>query len=123
MRTSERTVAVAQGGYYVATGLWPLLDRRSFEHVTGPKTEFWLVKTVGVLVLAVGVGLAQAARRGGPMPPELRLVAIGSAAGLAAIDAAFALRGRISRVYLADAAVEIGLLVVWAEAARGRSGR
>jgi hypothetical protein len=26
-------------------------------------------------------------------------------------------------VYLADAAVEIGLLVVWAEAARGRSGR
>ena len=36
---------------------------RSFEAVTGPKTDRWLVKTVGALALANGVAVAFGLRR------------------------------------------------------------
>jgi len=32
-------LAIAQGLYFLATGLWPLVDVGSFQAVTGPKTE------------------------------------------------------------------------------------
>ena len=34
----------AQGALYVVTGVWPLLHMASFEAVTGPKTDDWLVR-------------------------------------------------------------------------------
>ena len=40
---------MAQGGYYVATGVLPFVSRRAFEALTGPKREWWLVQTVGAL--------------------------------------------------------------------------
>jgi hypothetical protein len=47
-----------QSGYYVATGVWPLLNRQSFEAITGRKVDFWLVQTVGVTLAAIGAGLS-----------------------------------------------------------------
>ena len=44
------TLAMIQGAYFLATGIWPLLHLASFMRVTGPKTDRWLVKTVGALV-------------------------------------------------------------------------
>jgi hypothetical protein len=38
---------IAQSIYYIATGLWPVFNLRSFERVTGPKTDGWLVKQAG----------------------------------------------------------------------------
>jgi hypothetical protein len=102
--TVARTVPF-QAGYYLLTGLWPLVHRRSFEAVTGPKADFWLVRTVGVAVAAVGAGLALSARRGS-LPDEMRATALLTAAGLAAIDIVYVVQGRISRVYLLDAAAE-----------------
>ncbi|MFH5804425.1 hypothetical protein ACG2DA_10255, partial [Alienimonas sp. DA493] len=58
-----RRLLVGQGLYYVATGVWPLVHIRSFEFVTGPKTDDWLVQTVGALVLAIGGTLLYGARR------------------------------------------------------------
>ena len=51
--TRSRFVALAHACYYLITGVWPLLSIGTFEKVTGPKTDRWLVKTVGILV---GVG-------------------------------------------------------------------
>jgi hypothetical protein len=104
-------LAALQACYYVATGVWPFAHRRSFEYVTGPKVDFWLVRTVGVLVTAIGVGLALGARR--RLSPELEATAVLAAAGLAAIDVAEVARGRISRIYLADAFVEALLIASW----------
>ena len=101
---------VAQGGYYAATGLLPFVSRRAFEAVTGPKREWWLVQTVGLLVTVVGGALLAAARRGATSP-EVVGIAAGSAASLAAIDVVYVARGRIAPSYLADAAVQLGLLV------------
>src|SRR5690348_8611405 len=115
VRTSADTLAIVQGAYYAATGLWSILHLRSFEAVTGPKVDDWLVKTVGVLVTAIGGALARAgtARR---TSPDVALLAAGSAAGLMAIDTWYALRGRISRVYLLDAVAEATLVAAWAGA-------
>jgi hypothetical protein len=105
-------LALAQGLFYLATGVWPLIDIVSFQLVTGPKIDLWLVRTVGVLVSVVGAVLI-AASRTRRITPEIVMLAVGSALGLAAIDLRYALAGRISAVYLADAVVEIGLSLAW----------
>ena len=48
-----------------------------------------------------------------PLADEIVVLAVGCALGLAAIDLVYALSGRISAVYLADAAVELGLASMW----------
>jgi hypothetical protein len=105
-------VALIQGVFYLATGLWPLVDIQSFQLVTGPKTDLWLVKTVGLLVSVVGAALISASRQR-RITPEVALLAVGSALSLATIDVVYALSGRISAVYLGDAVVEIGLALLW----------
>ena len=94
--------------YYTATGAWPLVHMRSFEAVTGPKTDRWLVKMVGALALANGAVLAFGARRE-TVQPETVLLAVCSALAFSAIDVVYVTRGRIAPVYLGDAAVELAL--------------
>src|SRR5919107_5099170 len=106
---AERAVLTAQGGYYVLTGVVPFVSRRAFEAVTGPKTEWWLVQTVGAIVTAVGCALVSGARSG-RVTRELRGLAAGCAAGLAAIDVYYATRRRIAPTYLLDAAAQVAFL-------------
>jgi hypothetical protein len=105
----ERTALTVQGGYYVVTGVAPFVSRRAFEAVTGPKTEWWLVQTVGAIVTAVGAALLSGARSG-RITPELRGLAAGCAASLAAIDTVYVARKRIAPTYLLDAAAELAVL-------------
>ena len=110
-------LAWTQSAFYLATGLWPIVSLRTFETVTGPKTDGWLVKTVGGLITAAGaaIGSAAASRR---VTPEIAMVGAGCAATLAAIDIVYVSRRRIPPIYLADAVVELGLIAAWALAAR-----
>lgn len=108
----QSRVARVQGAYFLATGIWPLISRRSFEAVTGPKMDFWLAQAVGVLVAGIGGVLLLADRRQ-RVTPELRALGIASAGGLGLVDIVFSLRGRISKVYLADALVECALAAGW----------
>jgi len=105
MKGTEKSVLKTQAAYYLATGIWPLLHRRSFEAVTGRKVDFWLVRTVGVTVAAVGAGLAQSARSSEPSP-EMKTTALLTASGLGVIEFLYVVRGRISPLYLLDAAAE-----------------
>jgi hypothetical protein len=114
-----RSLALAQGVYFAATGIWPLVHMPSFEMVTGPKADKWLVRTVGVLVTVIGGVLISAAVRR-KITAETAGLAIGSAAGLGAIDTFYSAKGRIPPVYLADAALEGALIAAWSTAiARG----
>ena len=107
-----RTVALLQGVYYIASGVWPLLSIASFETITGPKTDDWLVHTVGVLVIVIGFVLLSAAlKRQINMP--VAMLAIGTAAVLAAVESFYAMRGIIWPVYLLDAVAEAALIVLW----------
>jgi hypothetical protein len=105
-------IAVIQALYYVTTGVWPLIHVRSFQWATGPKTDLWLVQTVGVLVTAIGISLLWAGWTGAT-GTEVLMLAVGSAAGLAAIDVVFVARGVISRIYLVDAIAEAVLIACW----------
>src|SRR4051794_3262123 len=111
----RRTVIGAQGAYYVATGVAPFFSRRAFAAATGPKTEWWLVETVGAIVTVVGGGLLGAARSG-RMTPEILGIAAGCAASLGAIDVFYVARGRIRPTYLIDAAAQVALLAALASA-------
>jgi hypothetical protein len=117
-----RTALLAQGSYYLATGVAPLASRRAFEAVTGRKREWWLVETVGALVTAVGAGLVGAAVRD-RVTPEIVVVATGCAVGLAAIDVVYVARRRIAPTYLADAAIEIALIAAQVRARRQHATR
>jgi energy-converting hydrogenase Eha subunit E len=118
---NPRLLARAQGIFYAASGVWPVVHLRSFEWVTGPKADDWLVKTVGLTITAIGVPLLLAGRND-RVTPELGMVAAGAAGGLAAIDVVYVARGRISPIYLLDAVVEVGLVAAWV-ASRGRLAR
>ena len=109
---SAFTLARLQGAANVIGGLWPLLHLKSFEVVFGQKTDRWLVKTVsGLLVVN---GLAQLEATSAPESiAQARRLGIGTAAVLAMIDLIYAPIGRISKMYLADAVVEVGWIVAW----------
>jgi hypothetical protein len=115
------TLARAHGVANLIGGLWPLLHLHSFEAVFGPKTDRWLVKTVSGLLVVNGLtqlgttssmkSIAQARRLG-----------VGTASVLAVIDLIYVPMGRISKMYLIDAAVEIGWITAWLTSYRASSG-
>jgi hypothetical protein len=105
-------LSITQGLYFFFTGIWPLLSIRTFQIVTGPKIDLWLVKTVGVLVIVIGSVLMAAGIRE-QITPETILLAVGGAASLASIDVVYVLKGRISPVYLLDALIEMIFIIGW----------
>ena len=114
----QARLARAHGVFNVVNGLWPLLHMRSFERVTGPKADHWLVHTVGGLLVANGlVQLAATSPEGLRLA---RMVGTHTAGVLAAVDLANAPRGRISRIYLADAVVELAWVALWSTARPAR---
>jgi hypothetical protein len=98
-------VSRAQGAYYLATGIWPVFNRRSFEAVSGKKQDFWLVRTVGLITAAGGLSITIASRRN-ESTAEMAALKLGTALGFAAIDLTYGLRRRISAVYLLDGAIQ-----------------
>src|SRR3954465_8669496 len=98
-------LAMIQAGYFLITGVWPIVHLRSFMAVTGPKVDHWLVKTVGALVTIVGLTIGIAAARG-RVGIEIFVLAAGSAAALGAVDVIYVAKRVIVKIYLADAVAE-----------------
>lgn len=91
---------------------------RSFGRVSGPKTDRWLVRTVAGLLVTNGPVQLGAGPSG---LNHARRIGVGTVATLAAIDLTYATRRWISRIYLADAAIELGW--IWAWTVRGKPQR
>lgn len=108
----EVYLSIGQGFYYFITGIWPLLSVETFMHVTGPKTDIWLVKTVGVIVAVIGAALINTGLHEG-FTQEIIIIAIGSAFGLMMIDIIYVIKKVISKIYLLDAAAELIIVVSW----------
>jgi hypothetical protein len=105
-----RAVLILQGMYYLITGIWPLVSMTTFEAVTGPKTDDWLVQTVGVLAAVIGATLLTGAWRRQPSLETITLSVL-SILGFVAVDVVFVLRGTIGPIYLADAVIQAILLI------------
>lgn len=109
MPNSRRVALQIQAAYYIGTGLWPLASRRAFEAVTGPKADWWLVQMVGLLAASIGTAIAVGARDERPCA-AIRTLAVLSALSFTGIDIGHSLRGRISKIYLCDAGIEVALI-------------
>ncbi|MEE2033421.1 hypothetical protein [Rhodococcus chondri] len=113
-------LARTHGLFNVVGGLWPLLHRRSFEALFGPKQDRWLMYTVAGLLVGNGMVQLKAedtleGRR------HARRVGVATAATLLAVDLVYVPAGRIPKTYLLDAAGEAALLAAWGWHARSRA--
>lgn len=107
--TTQQIIRI-QAGYYLASGLFPLVSMRTFERITGPKVDKWLVQMVGLLAAAIGLSLLVGARRK-TIDESILTLSIASALAFGGIDVVHAVRRRISPSYLADAGVEAALVI------------
>jgi sulfite exporter TauE/SafE len=85
---------------------------RTFEKVTGPKTDHWLVKTIGLLLVVIGLALITGGVRR-TITPEMAILGVGTAGALLGIDVFYVSIKKISRIYLLDAVAELILIVGW----------
>jgi hypothetical protein len=104
--------ARVHGVFNVLNGLWPLVHMSSFETVFGPKTDKWLVRTVGGLLLANGIAQFRAGN-GIAEVQQARRIGLGTAATLTTIDLVYVGNGTLSRMYLLDAAAELLWIALW----------
>src|SRR5919108_2404449 len=105
-------VALVQGIYFFVTGVWPLLSMKSFLRITGPKTDLWLVKTVGIILAVIGAVLINA-QVNAEINTSIIALAIGSALGLAVLEFVYVAKQVISPIYLGDAFAELILIAWW----------
>src|SRR4051812_27019857 len=113
MHMNDRSLAKSQGMFFLASGLWPVFHLKSFEKVTGPKEDEWLVKTVGLLLASTGAALLASTMSSKRIPRELRWLGAGQSAILASVSLFYSLKGRISKVYLLDTLLEGTLVAAW----------
>jgi hypothetical protein len=107
-----KRLAYGQGIYFLIMGLWPILDIQSFLWITGPKSDLWLVRTLGLLIAAVGFALVRAAREN-QLIHAICIFGSLTAFALAVSDLFYVALGSISRIYLWDAGIQIGLVLMW----------
>lgn len=107
-------LAVLHGLYNMIGGLWPLLHMDSFEIVTGPKRDEWLVRTVAGILLFIGLLLLHDALVRRRVDRTLRLVAGGIAGVLGIVAVAGSLTRVISFVYTVDGTIHCLFCVAWA---------
>jgi len=117
MRVSQPALAKAHGSFNVVSGVWPLVSMRTFEQVTGPKLDGWLVRTVAGLLISVGMAQLAAGNSADGLKVA-RVLGQGTAVTLGVIDVVYASSGRIRKIYLADALVESAWMALWSTSPR-----
>ena len=107
-----RLILWTHASYILITAVWPLVDIGSFMKVTGYKTDIWLVKTVGALLIPIAACLyAHLFIR----TNHITAVILGGLTAVAfiSIDLYYALNDVISDIYLADGILEAVFLIGW----------
>jgi hypothetical protein len=112
MSRSSNTILAIQGTYISITSLWPLIHLHSFLQITGFKADIWLLKTVSLLLLCIGISfIMQSAQR--VYAVGIRLLAINVAVALAAVDFYYTTTGTISERYAIDGFIQLLFVSLW----------
>lgn len=102
----------AQGAYYIATGLWPVVALDHYMRATGQQSHGNAARILGAVVAGLGVAMVA-----GVIPPRARKwVGAGTAIALGAGGAYFAALGRGRPVNLTDAAIQGAFAIGWLRA-------
>src|SRR5688572_17864198 len=112
VRRWNRIFVWMQALYTLVTALWALIDIDSFMEITGPKTDIWLVKTVAVLLIVIGLSLIFAAYTFDTSWPVICLGLL-CATGLTIIDFYYTSNGTIRWIYAIDGVIESLFIVNW----------
>lgn len=104
-------VLLFQAIYYFPSALWAIVHIKSFEEVTGSKTDRWLVYTVSSLLLSSSLVFFYSGFRKENVPIETIILSISNCLSLILIDVIFVTRRIIKRIYLLDALVELGIIL------------
>lgn len=114
---SPTTVARAQGLFNILGGAWPLVSLGTFEFVYGKKRDIYLQKTVGALLLSIGI-VQTRAQTSEEAVGVARSLGIATALSLLAIDLAYIPKGEMRWTYWQDAACEVGWIAAWMRSTR-----
>ena len=114
----SRLVAATQGASYLGFAAWLLARPRQYRDRHGIETSDWVLRAHGTWMAVSGATLLTAAIRGRATQPEVRLLGLGSAAGLAVNDALGAVRRDVAPIYYSDLAWESALSASWLMAIR-----
>ena len=107
-----RIIIWIQGIYTLFTAIWPIVDIDSFMVVTGYKTDIWLVKTVGALLIPVAICLISFLFIQTDKRPAFFLGSFTSVAFIS-IDFYYVLTDVVSDIYMVDGFVQIVFLLSW----------
>ncbi|HEX2616517.1 MAG TPA: hypothetical protein VHL57_03190 [Flavobacteriales bacterium] len=121
-KLTPRSLGALHGAYLLFGGLWPMLHMASFEAVTGPKSDHWLVRSVGGILIVVGATLFAEARRSS-WSKGVVLIAMGVSFVLGVVAVVTSILGRIWPVYLLDAALHLAFVAAWTILLRSRAER
>jgi hypothetical protein len=109
----RRWVLSGQGGYYVITGLWPLLHFSSFTSVVAFRVNPFQAHVFAAVIIVVGGSLLEAARR---EPPGRfpTMLGIGVASAIALVSLVWLPRLAVASLLWADLAVEVAFAIALA---------
>jgi hypothetical protein len=107
-----RTLLLVQSVYTLITAIWPLMSIESFMLVTGYKTDVWLVKTVGALLIPIACCLGSFLFINTDKRPAIILGSL-TAIAFATIDFYYTLKHQIPKIYMLDGVIEIVFLTGW----------
>lgn len=114
---SPTNIARAQALFNILGGAWPLVSLRSFELVYGKKRDIYLQKTVGALLLSIGIVQGRALQSDEALAVA-RSLGIATALSLLAIDIVYIPKREMRWTYWQDALCEIGWVVAWMRSPR-----
>jgi len=100
------------GAYLGLTGLWALIDLQSFIMVTGPKSDIWLVKSLSLMFICIGIAFLLAYYF---LENSLPMIILGFSVALAllGIDLYYSMNEIIPKVYLIDGFIQLLFLMGW----------
>ncbi|NIW35144.1 MAG: hypothetical protein GWN32_00765 [Gemmatimonadetes bacterium] len=104
----RRRVLAAQGTYYLAIGLWPLVHFDSFADVVALQVIPFQAQALGAVLAVVGGTLLEAVRRGPPAPYPTAL-GIGVAGAIALVSLLWLPRQPAPSGLWFDAAIEVAI--------------
>ena len=110
--STTQILAFAHALYFLLGGVWAVTGKRTFEAVTGPKVDYWLVRTVGGLLTVTGAVIVSASARR-RLTSEIRWLACGMSGVLATVSLVYTIKGRIRSIYLLDTVANLILIAGW----------
>jgi hypothetical protein len=114
----SRLVAATQGASYLGFAASLFARPRQYRDRHGIETSDWVPRAHGTWMAVTGATLLTAAICGRASQAEVRMLGLGSAAGLAANDALGAARRDIAPIYISDLAWESAVGALWLMAIR-----